>query len=434
MQISSDPDNSPTLGLGAIDAFATAELPRYRWYFFKEAFSSGVVDQAIKYAACEPGDLVVDPFAGSGTVPLVAAQNNLIARGFEVNPFLAFVSRTKLLQCTSKALERQHARAVAGARRGADSHLLTYSTFSSLGGRDKWLFNEEVLRAFEGAWQAAAGRHTASRMLMRLCLITAAMEVCNARKDGKCLRYRSDWRTRAFGAEDFLEALAARVSFVKEDLQRSPLGEVDAKISTADSRLLSGNSLNGKKFKLCVTSPPYLNSFDYSDVYRPELFLGRFVHDNHELREIRLGTLRSHLQVDWPEPKQADFGQDYTSSVSAIRDRIDGLWNRRIPKMIQAYFEDMRRILRQLRRLAAPEASMWIVVSTSAYAGVEIPVDYIITDIASQEGWVPRDVSTIRYLKRVPVQQWHQLARIEGENRPLLRESVIVLDAQPRRR
>ena len=43
----------------------------------------------------------------------------------------------------------------------------------------------------------------------------------------------------------------------------------------ADSRHHLPDSFAG--FKLCVTSPPYLNSFDYTDIYRPELFLGGFV-------------------------------------------------------------------------------------------------------------------------------------------------------------
>ncbi len=116
-------DDYPTAGLSAIDAFETADLPRYRWYFFKEAFSSAVVDKAIEYAECRPGDLVVDPFTGSGTVPLVAAQKDLTVRGFEVNPFLASVSRTKLLQCAPRTLERQHSEAVAGATRGLNSPL-----------------------------------------------------------------------------------------------------------------------------------------------------------------------------------------------------------------------------------------------------------------------------------------------------------------------
>ena len=434
MQIIPGIDNHPAAGLDAIDAFGTAHLPRYRWYFFKEAFSSAVAERAIEYAECEPGDLIIDPFAGSGTVPLVAAQKGLVGRAFEVNPFLAFVSRTKLLQCSPQSLERRYTEAVVAARRGADSALLTYSTFSHLGGAKKWLFNEDVLRSFEGAWQAMEGRQVPSRMLMRLCLISAAMDVCNASKDGKCLRYRSNWRQLAFDGNDFIEALATRVHSVKVDLERAPLNGVDAKISNIDSRSLSQRNLGSEKFRLCVTSPPYLNSFDYSDVYRPELFLGKFVRDNNELRAIRLNTVRSHLQVSWSKPAYADFGEHYVATVSELQDRIEGLWDSRIPQMIQAYFEDMRRIIARLKSMAAPEASMWIVVSTSAYAGIEIPVDYIIADIASQEGWAPREVRTIRYLRRVPVQQWHRLKKMEGKNRPLLRESIVVLDAKPKAR
>ena len=46
-----------------------------------------------------------------------------------------------------------------------------------------------------------------------------------------------------------------------------------------------------------MISPPYLNSFDYSDVYRPELFAAGFVSANSKLRKIRKKTLCSHVQV-----------------------------------------------------------------------------------------------------------------------------------------
>src|SRR5215208_5498851 len=100
MQMTLSWEDRPTAGLSAIDALETASLPRCRWYFFKEAFSSAVVEKAIEYAECKPGDLVVDPFVGSGTVPLVASESALVSRGLEVNHFLDFVSRTKLVKYT----------------------------------------------------------------------------------------------------------------------------------------------------------------------------------------------------------------------------------------------------------------------------------------------------------------------------------------------
>ena len=67
--------------------------------------------------------------------------------------------------------------------------------------------------------------------------------------------------------------------------------------------------------------------------------------------------------------------------------------------MVQAYFEDIERVLRDLRSLAKPDASLWLVVSTSAYVGVEIPVDLIIAHIGLKVGWFLREVGVLRYLR-----------------------------------
>ena len=44
------------------------------------------------------------------------------------------------------------------------------------------------------------------------------MDNCNARADGKCLRYRSDWEKLAFGAESFKEAFSLNIARIKEDV------------------------------------------------------------------------------------------------------------------------------------------------------------------------------------------------------------------------
>jgi len=412
---------------GAID---TLLLPRHRWYFFKEAFSPSLVDYAIKDTQCDKNDLVIDVFCGSGTVPLAATLQGYRTVGFEVNPFLAFVSRTKLLQCNPDTLDRHLPGIVDAITKGASSPLATFSTFSKAGGAKKWLFDEEVLEGFEAGWQATVGAYQPARDLLRLSLIGAAMDVCNAVKDGKCLRYPSDWQERSFGKREFLETLQKRVSEIKVDLERCPIRNSGASILVADSRNLKNNELNGRKFRLCVMSPPYLNSFDYTDIYRPELFLGKFVKSNENLKELRLRTLRSHVQVGWEEPEQVDMGQLLNNSVAEIKKHADDLWNNRIPSMIQAYFEDLKVVLGNLRELAQERSSVWIVVSTSAYAGVEIPVDLIIADIGVQVGWLLRELKVTHYLRRVPGQQWDTL--YEKKNKlPHLRESIIIFDSKP---
>ena len=405
----------------------SAAESRHRWYYFKEGFSSTLVDYVIKQTGVGPGSRIVDPFCGSGTTVLTATANGIRSAGKEVNPFLRFVSRCK----TSTVAPMTFRRAVAGALDGAASRkvhpLELFSTFSERGWKSqrqqKWLFNSAVLRAFWGSWSRLK-KKDATGDLVRLCLLGAAMDAANAAKDGKCLRYRPDWESLDFGRSDFVDAAIARSEIIAEDLERSPLSEL-AVVELADSRVTDF----GECFDLCVTSPPYLNSFDYTDVYRPELFLGGFVSTMDELTKLRLSTLRSHIQVDWPNPEASDFGLNYAKAISDLRSKSDTLWDHRLPRMIQAYFEDMQSVLTILRAKANRNAVVALVVSTSAYAGSEIPVDLIIADIAVKSGWQLREVSVLRQLKRVAGQQWHSLSSREGIEGPHLRESMVVLDA-----
>lgn len=406
----------------------STDLPRHRWYFFKEAFSPHLVEKAIDDAKCVAGDLIIDPFCGSGTVPLTSSLKSFSALGIEVNPFLAFVSRTKLIQVKPVTLEKVLQKVVQESRKGKVSSLETFSTFSENGGRKKWLFNTNVLRAFEGGWLLTNDMYPPVRDLVRLALLGAAMDNCNAYTDGKCLRYRKNWQELKYGKNEFIAAFEDRITNMVADLKDCPNRQEFGEVVFGDSRAVLGNTLPNK-FKLCVTSPPYLNSFDYTDVYRPELFLGKFISTQDNLYDLRLSTVRSHVQAKWDLPVINSFGAKYDEVSKLITERSDLLWNKKIPIMVQAYFEDMRKILVHLHSKANAQSKAWIVVSTSAYAGIEIPVDLIIADIAAQVGWFLQEVGVIRYL-RTSGQNWQKWSETDGK-KPKLRESVVILSASP---
>jgi hypothetical protein len=404
------------------------QKPRHRWFFVKEAFSPVIVESAMESAGCKAGDVVLDPFCGSGTSLLAAAGKKAATIGCEVNPFLAFVTRTKLNTATGKCL-RKHANEVkTAAARGHHSPLEGLSTFTPSTERQKWLFNTAVVRSFEGGWQATADVPQAPRDLLRLALIGAAMDCCNATQDGKCLRYRRDWEDQNLGKEQFLASFTNRLDQMETDLDFYPVLSDSSTVIQGDCRQrLKTEHLD--RFRLCITSPPYLNSFDYSDIYRPELFLGKFVNSTAELRRLRLRTLRSHVQVRWPNPTDTQFGPLYANSMATLLERQESLWDQRLPTMVQAYFEDIKTVLEQLRAHAAKEAHLWIVVSTSAYAGVEIPVDLIIADIAGKLDWRLQEIGVLRSLRS----SGQHFKTVQGEAKSLLqlRESVIVLKAGP---
>ena len=389
-----------------------------------------MVEQAISTDGIQQGELLLDPFSGSGTVPLAGALAGLRAQALEVNPFLHFLSATKLSRCSADVFRKASRAVLRGAEGQIVSPLEGYSTFTKGNRWERWLFPTRVLRSFEAGRRAAACANTEARSLLQLALLGAAMDCCNATRDGKCLRYHKDWNRNEATASQFRFRLEARAKDIASDLQATTISGRASKVKLGDARHLV-LSVAREKFRLCVTSPPYLNSFDYSDVYRPELFLGGFVDSNDTLMKIRLKTVRSHVQASWEKPTNDDFGVLYRDCISTIRDSADLLWSERLPSMIQAYFEDMEKILRSLRNRALNNASLWLVVSTSAYGGIEIPVDLILAEIGQRSGWFLREVGVLRHL-RSSSQHVKHVDNLERKSVPL-RESVVIFDATRRR-
>ncbi|BES59834.1 DNA methyltransferase [Dysgonomonas capnocytophagoides] len=391
-------------------------MPRFRWYGYKEGFSPSLVEEAISKVGIDKDDYILDPFNGNGTVTLTASMNSIRSIGIEVNPFVAFMSQAKLENFNSAKFSKGIDRILTLANEGKRSPISRYSTFSEKTGKDKWLFNSNILNSFEGGWQALAGLPRAQKKILQLSLIGAAMDNCNAVKDGKCLKYRKNWREREFGSDSFLKSLEDRLRRNKEDLNELII-PTKAFIINNDSRKAIKSISD--KYKLCVTSPPYLNSFDYTDIYRPELFLGKFIKTSQELKNLRYQTIRSHVEIILPKPTINTFGEIYHSVHKRISNS-DCIWSKQIPTMIQSYFEDMQNVLIDLLSKAKENAQLWLVVANSVYVGIEIPVDLILAEIGTRNGWKLNRIEVLRYINR-------RKTKYSG-NIDKIRESLIVFE------
>lgn len=394
----------------------TVNLPRHRWYYYKEGFSPHLVEKAIEQAEVGRNDVVLDPFNGGGTTTLTAAMHGHKSVGVEVNPFTAFLAKTK-----AKSIDLRHFDSwkgkVLNSTHYKKSPLLGFSTFSQKEGLNKWLFNEEVLNEFETCWyNLNTDNSIEGKDLFKLAMISAAMQNCNAKRDGKCFRYKSNWVNKGFDKHTFREALEVNLELIKQDVESEKVDKIP-NIINGDCRKVIAES-GFEEFKLCITSPPYLNTFDYTDIYRPELFLGKFVKNSTELYDLRLKTVRSHVQAKWQTPELNDFGMIYQRVIDHISRNSEKLMSKNIPIMIQAYFEDMFNILKSLKSKAKKDAQLWFVVSNSAYAGMEIPVDLIVGDIGARAGWYLKEIGVLRYIKKRKTKYSPEIKE--------LRESVII--------
>ncbi|GAA4437327.1 site-specific DNA-methyltransferase [Ravibacter arvi] len=400
----------------------SSDLPRHRWYYYKEGFSPYLVEKAIEQVEIKKGDLILDPFNGSGTTTLTSSILGLQSVGIEVNPFTSFLSKVKVRNSQIDIIDSIEGKLFESTIKGTKSPLVGFSTFSQMDHLEKWLFNDSVLNSFEAGWQFSHSiDNRSTRELLQLALISSAMQNCNAKRDGKCLRYRSSWKSNGFDEYSFTESLVQNLSKIRSDIQADPI-EIEPIIHSGDCRNILRQSNSVNNFKLCITSPPYLNTFDYTDIYRPELFLGKFIESKQALYNLRLETVRSHIQAKWVAPKRNNFGALYHQTMAYFNENKDKLMHKDILLMVQAYFEDIQNILTILRGKCAKNSEVWLVVSNSAYADLEVPVDLIIGDIASKCGWYLKEIGVLRYVKKRKTKH--------SPNVTDLRESVVILSSE----
>ena len=251
-----------------------------------------------------------------------------------------------------------------------------------------------------------------------LCVLE---RVSNYRKGGNGLKKRP----RAASAKNVREQLFAQFDLMLTDIEDLLKQGAFNKFVTSELKYL--DCVNdfpklGVKFDLAVFSPPYLNCFDYFEVYKIELWMGDFVKSYDQLRQLRKRSLRSHLNAKFEENVSDD--KDFKKLISPIFDHLQKqrLWDKRIPYMVWFYFEDMLRVLKSLNVLLKSKGTCVIVVGNSAYANVVLPVDVLLGSLSRIAGFDCLAIDVAR--RNETSSQQHNSLGIFSK---FLRESLVIL-------
>ena len=155
---------------------------------------------------------------------------------------------------------------------------------------------------------------------------------------------------------------------------------------------------------IAVFSPPYPNSFDYTDVYNVELWICGYLTSRADNRLLRLSTIRSHVQIlrDFGTP---DLGSETLKRVAAdLNNTRATLWNRHIPEMVSAYFADMCAVIERVGQALTPGGRAYVVVGDSRYANVQVPVATILRELALDRGFTIIGQEPFRSMRASPQQ------------------------------
>lgn len=416
-----DPKAGKRLDLGSLATFVPNKgLPVYNWFYFKEGFARDLVmlmlDRYLKNlnsssASAKQGASVLDPFAGSGTTLVACKERGIDSCGFDVSPLAVLASRAKtndynadelrlaIKQMARSRFQRQDLASVPkDVRRFFNPHTL-----------------EDVL-FFRGQLQQHDG---GVNDFLRLGLITSATRCSYMYKDGAALKI---FKKPVPVFRKFYIRTLNKMFYDLEKIRFKPcqtfVQECDARDMKMDPGLID----------LVITSPPYLNKIEYTNVYGVEefLFFGSRELENPLARgswlEAPLARGRHFQGI------RAYIGMDADADAKPLFPDQD------LPPAANAYFADIDRVFSELQRVCRPGAVLCFVIGDGCFpswagrldadgegrhvSGRVVHADALLPQLAQRHGFETENIYTLNE---------RTCTRNRVEKVGLMEESLIVM-------
>ena len=374
---------------------------------YKEAFSVPFVQRIFEAMEVSKSDLVYDPFAGMGTTLFTAMQRGIPSVGMDRLPLPLFIASVlpKFWSLSPGELQSAFDEVHANLSRFGPAVIADDVPIMQKA------FDAETLSRLR-QWKSALDSGLVPPKVsepLKLLLLSILEDCSYARKDGQFLRIVTD---TPLSPDLALHRKVAEAEWEVGWFGETPAFEHKPIISQGDAR--SPWEFEYKP-NVLITSPPYVNRYDYTRIYALELCF-EFVKSAEELKTLRHALLRSHIEL-----KSLDSDASTHPVLTEILEVLSDaeLNNERVPVMLTAYFVDMDAVIQRWAESLADNARLAVVVDNVRFAGEIVPVDLILADILERWGFDVKEMRLVRYKGNSP----QQMAKY---GRQAVRESVII--------
>lgn len=354
-------------------------LPVHRWFRYSAGFSALWVRDTIRAAldGSKKELRVLDPFAGSGTVPVEAKNAAVDSIGVESHPFVVRIARAKTVNGVVSDGFRAFSRELLARARKVKAEVDGYPPLIRKCYPDDALSRLDQLRR---AWLASNG---AAEAELGWLTLAAVLRQCSPVGTANW-QYVLPKKTKARTADPF-DAFRLKADQICHDLAGRPKGGPEPMLVQGDAR--SPTEVPDEWATLVITSPPYPNNFDYADATRLEMsFFGEIASWGDLQETVRKHLVRSCTQHVSPivgdtskivrSPELDPIRNDIEAVVEALdKKRHDHGGKKNYHTMVAAYFLDMARVWKSLRRVTGPDSRVCFIIGDSAPYSVHVPAD-----------------------------------------------------------
>jgi 16S rRNA G966 N2-methylase RsmD len=405
------------------------------WYRFVLSFPPRLVDHYMHNFNLKNGDVLLDPFCGTGTSLVEAKLRGINSIGLEANPLAYYASRVKV------SWQVEPKRLLTAAK---DIAAECIATLTSQGIDDKNLSKTSIAEKNLRTLEPEALRLILADSISPLPLHKILVLRDFIDKHEECDYYHHlrlafakalvfSISNLRFGPEvgvgkkkndvKVVESWLNEVSIMAHDLQlvfnqHYP----ESRVFQADAREID-QIIEPKSINAVFTSPPYPNEKDYTRTTRLETVLLGFIRTKQDLRDLKKGLVRSNTRGVYKADEDDKWIENYPE-IFRIAEEIERRrvelgktsgFERLYGRVTKLYFGGMARHLAGLRTVLRPGAYLGYVVGDQAsYLRVMIRTGKLLAEIAQSLGYELVRIDLFR-------------TRFATATKQDLREEVVVL-------
>ncbi len=347
----------------------------HRWFNFIAGFSPEFVVDCFNNSHLNHNSVILDPFLGCGTTLVEANKYGYKSFGYEPNPFFFKISKAKLFTNNWEIdLNNLENTILDGFENPQKSSTLSESASKFL----LKLFNSEILASLLGAKESIS-RSSFSDNYLAFLLLSKVLELSShSQTDGI---YKAP--TSKKQAQDPKKALSFFINLLKDDILISNQNNYKSKLQIFEHSSESMSELENESISLIITSPPYLNNFDFAEMTRMYFYFWGIANSWAEITD----KVRSKLIVNTTtalkghKNKQNYYRQRITAQLhSKLDSLVVQLSNEKKTRagrkpydyLIYPYFAQMTTILNECYRVMKQGATLNMIVGDAALYGIHI--------------------------------------------------------------
>lgn len=373
---------------------------RHDWLRLTPAYSVKLVQDTL--AGVDTGSRVIDPFSGTGTTGLYAAEKGLAAKLIDVNPFLVWLAQAK-----TRNYAKEEINAAVEMRNEVLSLAPTYSKDRdlwqpSLFRIDRWWSPQNLagLRGIRAALDSCQRWPSAGIDLLLVAFCRTLIAVSNAAFNHQSMSFKAESGTLPLWDADIasvFDRFAMDSGYVINTAQIGVTGKVH--VDLGDSRTLEG--VPDADYDVLYTSPPYVNRMSYIRELRPYMYWLRFIDGAGEAGELdwraiggTWGVATSRL-MNWQPSIEVPHDPSFEEAISYIQSlqEKNGVL---LAQYIRKYFHDMWQHFRAARRVLGSGGRAFYVVGNSTFFGVLIPTEKWYANLLQHAGFDKVRIDVVR--------------------------------------